>query len=59
MQTRKQLLSTMLLAAGDFTSRGLTDTMSICRKHELEENMLMNLQKKTWTHGLTLKYVSL
>lgn len=27
-----------------------------CRKHELEENMLMNLQKKTWTHGLTLKY---
>lgn len=25
------------------------------RKHELEENMLMNLQKKTWTHGLTLK----
>jgi hypothetical protein len=28
---------------------------SCCRKHELEENMLMNLQKKTWTHGLTLK----
>ena len=27
------------------------------RKNELEEKMLMNLQKKTWTHGLTLKYV--
>ena len=25
------------------------------RKNELEERMLMNLQKKTWTHGLTLK----
>ncbi|CAK0786025.1 multicatalytic endopeptidase [Coccomyxa viridis] len=25
------------------------------RKNELEEKMLMNLQKKTWTHGLTLK----
>ena len=30
--------------------------IGMCRKHELEENMLMNLQKKTWTHGLTLKY---
>lgn len=29
--------------------------VTCCRKHELEENMLMNLQKKTWTHGLTLK----
>ena len=25
------------------------------RKNELEERMLMNLQKKTWTHGLTLQ----
>ncbi len=25
------------------------------RKNELEERMLMNLQKKAWTHGLTLK----
>ncbi|CAL5228556.1 g11712 [Coccomyxa viridis] len=25
------------------------------RKNELEEKMLMNLQKKTWTHGLTLR----
>ena len=25
------------------------------RKNELEEGMLMNLQKKAWTHGLTLK----
>lgn len=30
-----------------------------CRKHELEENMLMNLQKKSWTHGLTLRYTPL
>jgi hypothetical protein len=27
------------------------------RKNELEERMLMNLQKKTWTHGLNLKCV--
>ena len=26
-----------------------------CRKNELEETMLMNLQKKTWTEGLTLR----
>jgi hypothetical protein len=26
------------------------------RKNELEEKMLMNLQKKTWTHGLTLRW---
>lgn len=25
------------------------------RKNQLEEKMLMNLQKKTWTHGLTLR----
>jgi hypothetical protein len=25
------------------------------RKNELEERMLMNLQKKAWTHGLTLR----
>ena len=25
------------------------------RKNELEERMLMNLQKKTWTHGLQLR----
>ena len=25
------------------------------RKNELEERMLMNLQAKAWTHGLTLK----
>lgn len=25
------------------------------RKNELEERMLMNLQKKAWTHGLNLK----
>ncbi len=29
------------------------------RKNELEEKMLMNLQKKTWTHGLTLRYICL
>ena len=25
------------------------------RKNELEQKMLLNLHKKTWTHGLTLK----
>lgn len=25
------------------------------RKNDLEERMLMNLQKKAWTHGLSLK----
>ena len=29
------------------------------RKNELEERMLMNLQKKAWTHGLTLKCATL
>ena len=29
--------------------------MGCCRKNELEEQMLMNLQKKTWTAGLTLR----
>ena len=29
--------------------------MYVHRKNELEERMLMNLQKKTWTHGLTLQ----
>lgn len=28
------------------------------RKNELEQKMLLNLHKKTWTHGLTLKNFS-
>ena len=40
----------MLIACRHYYSIAIT-----YRKNELEEKMLMNLQKKTWTHGLTLR----
>lgn len=38
-----------------FPAQPYTQINDVCRKNDLEESMLMNLQKKTWTQGLTLR----